>query len=35
MTSALFRTVILGLVIHLTVTRKDVTEPERAAGHAG
>ncbi|WP_055495676.1 hypothetical protein [Streptomyces sp. TP-A0356] len=32
-TSALFLTVILGLVVYLTVTRTDVIEPERAAGH--
>lgn len=30
-TSALFLAVILGLVVYLGVTRKDVTEPERAA----
>ncbi|MEU5023718.1 COG4705 family protein [Streptomyces milbemycinicus] len=30
-TSALFLGVILGLVVYLGVTRKDVTEPERAA----
>ncbi|MER6628393.1 hypothetical protein ABT301_09140 [Streptomyces sp. NPDC000987] len=30
-TSALFLTVILGLVVHLTVTRKDVGEPQRTA----
>ncbi|MFF3511292.1 hypothetical protein [Streptomyces sp. NPDC002573] len=33
-TSALFLLVILGLVIRLSVTRKDVIEPERAAEHA-
>ncbi|WP_086710038.1 hypothetical protein [Streptomyces antimycoticus] len=30
-TSVLFLAVILGLVVYLSVTRKDVTEPERAA----
>ncbi|MEU5093539.1 hypothetical protein [Streptomyces sp. NPDC020996] len=30
-TSALFLIVILGLVVHLTVTRKDVAEPQRTA----
>ncbi|MET8563521.1 hypothetical protein ABZV75_24140 [Streptomyces flaveolus] len=33
-TSALFLAVILGLVVHLSVTRKDVTGPEPAARHA-
>ncbi|MFD5734203.1 hypothetical protein ACFWIY_15395 [Streptomyces sioyaensis] len=33
-TSALFLAVILGLVVYLGVSRKDVTEPERAARHA-
>jgi uncharacterized membrane-anchored protein len=33
-TSALFLAVILGLVVYLSVTRKDVTEPDRAAGQA-
>ncbi|MDT0462258.1 COG4705 family protein [Streptomyces gibsoniae] len=33
-TSALFLLVILGLVIRLSVTRKDVIEPERVAEHA-
>jgi uncharacterized membrane-anchored protein len=32
--SALFLTVILGLVVYLSVTRKDVTQSERAARHA-
>jgi len=30
----LFLAVILGLVVHLSVTRKDVTEPEPAVRHA-
>ncbi len=30
-TSALFLAVILGLVVHLSVSRGDVTEPERGA----
>lgn len=33
-TSALFLAVILGLVVYLVVTRKDVTEPQRAVRHA-
>ncbi|MFF8911290.1 COG4705 family protein [Streptomyces olivaceoviridis] len=33
-TSALFLAVILGLVVYLSVTRKDVTEAEPAARHA-
>ncbi|PTM92433.1 COG4705 family protein [Streptomyces sp. VMFN-G11Ma] len=33
-TSALFLTVILGLVVYLAITRKDVAEPQRAARHA-
>ncbi|WP_030166897.1 membrane protein [Streptomyces sp. NRRL S-813] len=33
-TSALFLTVILGLVVYLGVTRKDVNEPEPAGRHA-
>ncbi|MER6121686.1 hypothetical protein ABT173_03085 [Streptomyces sp. NPDC001795] len=33
-TSVLFLAVILGLVIYLTATRTDVTEPERGARHA-
>ncbi|MGW7406168.1 COG4705 family protein [Streptomyces sp. NPDC054833] len=33
-TSVLFLAVILGLVVYLGVTRKDVTEPEGAAQHA-
>ncbi|GHE61742.1 membrane protein [Streptomyces spiralis] len=33
-TSALFLTVILGLVVYLSVTRKDVNEPEPAGRHA-
>lgn len=33
-TSALFLTVILGLVVYLGVTRKDVTEPERTSRRA-
>jgi uncharacterized membrane-anchored protein len=33
-TSVLFLAVILGLVIYLGVTRKDITEPERAVRHA-
>ncbi|WP_445043112.1 hypothetical protein [Streptomyces sp. SAS_272] len=33
-TSALFLTVILGLVVYLAVTRKDVTEQERLARRA-
>ncbi|MEW2087041.1 hypothetical protein [Streptomyces sp. NPDC005283] len=33
-TSALFLTVILGLVVYLSVTRKDVAEPQRTARHA-
>ncbi|MET9357283.1 hypothetical protein ABZY14_30555 [Streptomyces sp. NPDC006617] len=33
-TSALFLTVILGLVVYLSVTRKDVAEPQRIARHA-
>ncbi|MFG3118899.1 hypothetical protein ACGF4C_31600 [Streptomyces sp. NPDC048197] len=32
-TSALFLTVILGLVVYLGMTRKDVTEPERTSRH--
>ncbi|MFE5052918.1 hypothetical protein ACFRAI_42410 [Streptomyces sp. NPDC056637] len=34
-TSVLFLAVILGLVVYLSVTRKDVTQPQRAARHAG
>ncbi|MEV0981829.1 hypothetical protein [Streptomyces sp. NPDC049915] len=34
-TSALFLAVILGLVVYLSATRKDVLEPERAPAHAG
>lgn len=34
MTSALFLVVILGLVIRLSVTRTDVTEPETLTEHA-
>ncbi|MFJ9173961.1 hypothetical protein [Streptomyces sp. NPDC102360] len=34
-TSVLFLAVILGLVVFLTVTRRDVTETERRAAHAG
>ncbi|MEU5208669.1 hypothetical protein [Streptomyces sp. NPDC020742] len=34
-TSVLFLGVILGLVVFLTVTRRDVAEPERLAGRAG
>ncbi|BBC36910.1 uncharacterized protein SGFS_082040 [Streptomyces graminofaciens] len=33
-TSALFLTVILALVVYLSVTRRDVTEPQRTARHA-
>ncbi|MFI6354861.1 hypothetical protein ACIBJF_19895 [Streptomyces sp. NPDC050743] len=33
-TSFLFLAVILGLVSHLSVTRRDVAEPEQATGHA-
>jgi uncharacterized membrane-anchored protein len=33
-TSVVFLAVILGLVVYLAVTRKDVTEPERPARHA-
>lgn len=33
-TSALFLAVILGLVTHLSVTRRDVAEPERPSGYA-
>ncbi|MFH8774412.1 hypothetical protein ACIF83_18880 [Streptomyces sp. NPDC085866] len=33
-TSALFLAVILGLVVYLAVTRKDVTDPERASRYA-
>ncbi|MEK0099952.1 hypothetical protein ACFC4G_42860 [Streptomyces sp. NPDC056002] len=33
-TSGLFLAVILGLVVYLSVTRKDVTQPQRAARHA-
>ncbi|MFF4028450.1 hypothetical protein ACFYZ2_01525 [Streptomyces sviceus] len=33
-TSALFLVVILGLVIYLSVTRKDVAQPQNAARHA-
>jgi hypothetical protein len=33
-TSALFLAVIPGLVVYLSVTRKDVSEPERTARHA-
>ncbi|AJE39259.1 COG4705 family protein [Streptomyces nodosus] len=33
-TSALFLTVVLGLVVYLAVTRKDVIEPERTSRHA-
>ncbi|WP_381082033.1 hypothetical protein [Streptomyces caeni] len=33
-TSVLFLTVILGLVVYLGVARKDITEPERGARHA-
>ncbi|MDX2592145.1 hypothetical protein PV343_07710 [Streptomyces sp. WI03-4A] len=33
-TSALFLTVILALVVYLAVTRKDVTDPEQAARYA-
>jgi uncharacterized membrane-anchored protein len=33
-TSALFLTVILGLVVYLSVTRKDVAQPQPAARHA-
>ncbi|MET7930670.1 hypothetical protein ABZT43_43680 [Streptomyces sp. NPDC005349] len=34
-TSVLFLAVILGLVVYLSVTRKDVTQTQRAARHAG
>ncbi|MET7519026.1 hypothetical protein ABZS88_37470 [Streptomyces sp. NPDC005480] len=34
-TSVLFLAVILGLVVYLSVTRKDVNQPQRAARHAG
>ncbi|MFA3841719.1 COG4705 family protein [Streptomyces aureus] len=33
-TSVLFLAVILGLVVYLSVTRKDVTQPQRAARHS-
>ncbi|MEU9157627.1 hypothetical protein AB0D59_45635 [Streptomyces sp. NPDC048417] len=33
-TSALFLSVILGLVVYLAVTRKDVAQPQRTARHA-
>ncbi|MGW5169938.1 COG4705 family protein [Streptomyces nodosus] len=33
-TSALFLTVVLGLVVYLAVTRKDVIEPEQTSRHA-
>src|SRR4051794_24534206 len=33
-TSALFLTVILGLVVYLSVTRKDVAQPQHSARHA-
>ncbi|MGW1000361.1 COG4705 family protein [Streptomyces sp. NPDC002520] len=33
-TSSLFLAVILALVVHLSVTRRDVAEPENAPGHA-
>lgn len=33
-TSVLFLAIILGLVIRLSVTRRDVAEPEQATGHA-
>ncbi|MEU2622057.1 hypothetical protein ABZ642_28680 [Streptomyces sp. NPDC007157] len=32
-TSALFLAVIFGLVVHLSVTRRDAAEPERVSGH--
>ncbi|MCX5442715.1 hypothetical protein OHB53_01570 [Streptomyces sp. NBC_00056] len=34
-TSVLFLAVILGLVVYLSVTRKDVTQPQHTARHAG
>ncbi|WP_406337048.1 hypothetical protein [Streptomyces sp. NBC_00649] len=34
-TSVLFLGVILGLVVYLSVTRKDVTQPQHTARHAG
>ncbi|WP_369393262.1 hypothetical protein AB5J72_41200 [Streptomyces sp. CG1] len=33
-TGVLFLAVILGLVVHLSLTRRDVAEPEQATGHA-
>ncbi|MEU6770214.1 hypothetical protein [Streptomyces sp. NPDC046759] len=33
-TSVLFLAIILGLVVHLSVTHRDVPEPEQATGHA-
>jgi uncharacterized membrane-anchored protein len=32
-TSALFLAVILGLVVYLSITRRDVAEPEQTTGH--
>ncbi|MGW7817151.1 COG4705 family protein [Streptomyces puniciscabiei] len=33
-TGVVFLAIILGLVVHLSVTRRDVAEPERTTGHA-